>query len=83
MGRRHLTVTAVAAGIGTALTLAVGPYATSGSSPATQVHTTASSGTAFTATGSVRTDDTPYLVGGAGCLLAGAGIVIARRRVAP
>ncbi|WP_042368717.1 hypothetical protein [Streptacidiphilus neutrinimicus] len=82
MGRRHLTVTAVAAGIGTALTLAVGPYATSGASPEAQVHTSASSGAAFTTAGSARTDGTPYLVGGAGCLLAGAGLVVARRRAA-
>ena len=81
MGRRHLTITAVAAGIGTALTLAVGPYATSGSSPVAQVHTEASASTAFTPSGSERPNGTPYLVGGAGFLLAGAGLVIARRRV--
>ncbi|WP_042412548.1 hypothetical protein [Streptacidiphilus anmyonensis] len=83
MGRRHLTVTAVAAGIGTALTLAVSPYTTSGASPVTPVHTSAGGDSAFTAAGSARTDGTPYLVGGAGCLLAGAGIVIARRRATP
>jgi hypothetical protein len=80
VGRRHLTFTAVAAGIGTALTLAVGPYATSGASPVTQVHTSESSSAEFTPSGSSRPDGTPYLVGGAGFLLAGAGLVVARRR---
>ncbi|RAG84217.1 hypothetical protein DN069_18370 [Streptacidiphilus pinicola] len=80
MGRRHLTITAVAAGIGTALTLAVAPYATSGSSSASHFHASASSSTAFAPAGSVRPDGTPYAVGGAGCLLVGAALVVARRR---
>jgi hypothetical protein len=81
VGRRHLTFTAVAAGIGTALTLAVAPYATSGSSPASQVHASAGAGAAFAPAGPERPNGTPYLVGGTGFLLAGAGLVIARRRV--
>ena len=80
MGRRHLTFTAVAAGMGTALTLALGPYATSGSTSASHFHTSASTSTAFAPTGSAHPDGTPYAVGGAGCLLVGAALVVARRR---
>ncbi|MEY9875850.1 hypothetical protein ABH931_005356 [Streptacidiphilus sp. MAP12-33] len=80
MGRRHLTFTAVAAGIGTAAILAVSPYASSGASPVAPVHTAATASTVFTPSDSVRTNGTPYLVGGAGFLLAGAGLVVVRRR---
>lgn len=80
MGRRHLTITAVAAGIGTALTLALGPYTTSGASSTSHFHSSATTATAFAPTGAVRPDGTPYAVGGAGCLLVGAALVVARRR---
>ncbi|SEK25571.1 hypothetical protein [Streptacidiphilus jiangxiensis] len=82
MGRRHLTLTAVAAGIGTALTIAVSPYASSGGSPVAPVHTASTASAVFTPAGSARTNGTPYLVGGAGFLLAGAGLVVVRRRIA-
>jgi hypothetical protein len=85
VGRRHLTTTAVAAGIGTAFTLALVPYAsasvsgqTTAAAPAASVVSNAVVTTA--AADPARPDATPYLVGGAGFLLAGAGLVVVMRR---
>ncbi|WP_037608093.1 hypothetical protein [Streptacidiphilus rugosus] len=84
MGRRHLTTTAVAAGIGTAFTLALVPYASASVSDRTPAAPTASvvSNAVVTtaAADPTRPDATPYLVGGAGFLLAGAGLVVVLRR---
>ncbi|MBF9067765.1 hypothetical protein [Streptacidiphilus fuscans] len=79
MGGRHLTTTAVAAGIGIAASVALTPFASAavqGDNPAhTQTMTTAAA-----AQGTTREPDAlPYIGGAAGFLLAGAGLIVIRR----
>ncbi|MEZ0091220.1 LPXTG-motif cell wall-anchored protein [Streptacidiphilus sp. EB129] len=86
--RRPLTITAVAAGIGTVFALALGPIASAATVQAG--HREASRPAAGTGHGGSRlaladtgaADTTPYAVGGAGFLVAGVGLVLVGRRLA-
>ena len=85
--RRPLTVTTVAAGIGIAAAVALGPMASAATTSAAR-HDLTSSGTTSSAsaghgatladTGGV--DTVPYEVSGAASLVLGAGLVLAARR---
>ncbi|WP_042403528.1 LPXTG cell wall anchor domain-containing protein [Streptacidiphilus carbonis] len=85
--RRPLTITAVAAGIGTAAALALGPMA---SAATTQASTrdvqkaAAHNGTTGSTDQLADTgvDTTPYALGGAGFLVAGVGMIFVSRRFA-
>lgn len=82
--RRPLTITAVAAGIGTVAALALSPIASAATSqagdriahPAVARHA-ASNAMALADTGS---DTAPYAMGGAGFLAAGIGLIFVSRR---
>jgi len=84
--RRPLTVTTVAAGLGIAAAVALGPMASAATSSAAR-HDLRTS-TTVTATGPTRNlsladtgvDTVPYAVSGVGSLVLGAGLVYAARR---
>ncbi len=86
---RPLTITAIAAGIGTVATLALGPIASAATTQAGErdAHTAASvsqaagqdHGSTLADTG---VDTEPYALGGATFLVAGVGMVFLSRRVA-
>jgi hypothetical protein len=79
VGGRHLTTTAVAAGIGTAASLALIPFASAATRGDNPTHTQTVT-TAAAVQGTTRAPDAvPYLGGAAGFLLAGAGLIVIRR----
>lgn len=83
---RPLTVTTIAAGVGIAAAVALGPMASAATSSAAR-HDLRTS-TTVTSTGPVRnlsladtgTDTVPYAISGVGSLVVGAGLVYAARR---
>ncbi|QMU67626.1 hypothetical protein [Streptacidiphilus sp. P02-A3a] len=84
--RRPLTVTTIAAGVGIAAAVALGPMASAATSSAAR-HDLRTS-TTVTSAGPVRdlsladtgADAVPYAVSGVGTLVVGAGLVYAARR---
>ena len=84
--RRPLTITAVAAGIGTAAALALGPMASAATTQASQrdvqKSATKSSSGSTEQLADTGVDTTPYALGGAGFLVAGVGMIFVSRRFA-
>lgn len=87
--RRPLTITAVAAGLGTAAALALGPMASAATTQASrqdlQKSATQSSSTSSGSSKQLAdtgVDTTPYALGGAGFLVAGVGMIFVSRRFA-
>ncbi|MEY9843852.1 hypothetical protein [Streptacidiphilus sp. MAP5-3] len=79
MGGRHLTTTAVAAGIGIAASVALIPFASAAAQGDNPTHVQAVT-TAAAVQGATRAPDAvPYIGGAAGFLLAGAGLILVRR----
>lgn len=85
--RRPLTITAVAAGLGTAAALALGPMASAATTEASR-QDLQKAATQSTSSGSTKqladtgVDTTPYALGGAGFLVAGVGMIFVSRRFA-
>jgi LPXTG-motif cell wall-anchored protein len=87
--RRPLTITAVAAGLGTAAALALGPMASAATTQAGQ-HDVQKAAAQSSSNGSgsneqladTGVDTTPYALGGAGFLVAGVGMIFVSRRFA-
>ena len=85
--RRPLTITAVAAGLGTAAALALGPMASAATTQASR-HDVQKTATQSSSSGSneqladTGVDTTPYALGGAGFLVAGVGMIFVSRRFA-
>ena len=85
--RRPLTITAVAAGLGTAAALALGPMASAATTQASQrdvqkATTQSSTGDSSEQLADTGVDTTPYALGGAGFLVAGVGMIFVSRRFA-
>ena len=85
--RRPLTITAVAAGLGTAAALALGPMASAATTQASQrdvqkATTQSSTGDSNEQLADTGVDTTPYALGGAGFLVAGVGMIFVSRRFA-
>ena len=88
--RRPLTITAVAAGLGTAAALALGPMASAATTQAGQhdMQKAAAQSSSTSGSGSneqladTGVDTTPYALGGAGFLVAGVGMIFVSRRFA-
>ncbi|MFC1402519.1 MULTISPECIES: LPXTG cell wall anchor domain-containing protein [Streptacidiphilus] len=85
--RRPLTITAVAAGLGTAAALALGPMASAATSQASQrdvqkAAAQSSTGGSTEQLADTGVDTTPYALGGAGFLVAGVGMIFVSRRFA-
>ena len=85
--RRPLTITTVAAGIGIAAAVALGPMASAATTSAARHDLSTTSSTKAPATTSQQTtladtgvDTIPYAVSGLGSLVLGTGLVFAARR---
>lgn len=87
--RRPLTITAIAAGIGTVAALALGPIASAATTqagtreaahPAAVSAASLSHGGHTLALADTGVDTLPYTMGGAGFLVAGVGMIFVSRR---